>query len=125
MSKADLWLGSTAILSAVTTQETRANDTARRIAEKTSSIVVIRAGATLAAQNVRLDPLGAPGEQTSDPGTVARARMLVMGYKDHATITDTNLQRGDRFKVGGVMYDVIDLTLGISGRLLAFAEAGK
>lgn len=125
MTKADTWLGSSAILSAVTTQETRANDTARRIAEKTTSIVVVRAGVAQAAQNVRIDPLGAPGEQTGEPGTVARARVLVMGYKDHATITNTSLQRGDRFKVDGVMYDVIDVTLGISGRLLAFAEAGK
>jgi predicted ATP-binding protein involved in virulence len=125
MSKADSWLGSTAVLSAVTTQEARANDTARRIAEKTTSIVVIRAGTALAAQNVRIDPLAAPGEQSGEAGTVSRARMLVMGYKDHATIPNTNLQRGDRFKVGGVMYDVIDVTLGISGRLVAFAEAGK
>ena len=125
MTKADTWLGSAAILSGMVTQETRANDTARRIAEKPTSIVVIRAGVAQAAQTVRIDSLDAPGEQTGEPGTVARTRVLVIGYKDHATIANTSLQRGDRFKVSGVMYDVIDITPGISGRLLAFAEAGK
>lgn len=125
MSKADAWLGSSATLNDVVSTEQRANDTARRIAEKPSTITLTRGSSQLAAQTMRLDPSNSPGQaqdRVGDVNRVAMTGLLVMGYKDHATIADTNIKRGDKFFHESHMYEVIDITPTYSGRILAFAS---
>lgn len=128
MSKADAWLGSSATLNDVVSTEQRANDTARRIAEKPSTITLTRGGSQLAAQTMRLDPSNSPSQAQDRAGDVNRVAMtglLVMGYKDHATIADTNIKRGDKFYHESHMYEVIDILPALSGRLLAFADGRR
>jgi len=103
----------------------RTEDTAARIAAQPVSIVVIRDGATLAAQTVRVEPYGWPGQQRGENATTANAGVIVTGYKDHATIADTDLQRGDRFMVEGQMVTVTALLVIVPGRLVAVAEASE
>ena len=104
----------------------RTEDTAARIAAQPVSIVVIRDGATLAAQTVRVEPYGGwPDQQRGENATTANAGVIVTGYKDHATIADTDLQRGDRMMVEGQMVTVTAVMVGIPGRLVAVAEASE
>jgi len=103
----------------------RAEDTAARITAQPVSIVVIRDGAKLDAQTVRVEPLGLPGQQRGENATVANTGVLITGYKDHATIADTDLRRGDRFVVDGQMITVTAVLVVVPGRLVAIAEASE
>lgn len=103
----------------------RALDTAARIAERPTSIVIIRAGAKLAAQTVRIEPLSMPGERRERRGEnaiVVNTAALVTGYKGHDTIADTNIRRGDRFLADGRMMTVTAVLVGVPDRTLAIAE---
>lgn len=105
------WLGSV----------NRAVDIARVIADKPFSITVQRNGSTLPAQTVRIDisrPAGNPGMAV----TVDASTLIIFGYRNHPTIADTNLQRGDQFLYDGALYDVTNLEEGVPYRLLAYAQ---
>lgn len=116
------WLGDTTFLTAAD----RAVDTARLIADKPSSITVRRAGAALAAQTVRLEPINStPSNRRGEIADTSTIKMLIIGYRDHATIADTNVQRGDRFFFDGQMYSVLQVMTGVPSRLLAIAEASE
>jgi hypothetical protein len=95
------------------------------IADKSSSIVVTRDGAQLAAQTVRIEVIGNPAQRKSDGALVGTNTVMVLGYKDHPTVADTNLTRGDRFFSGGIMYDVIMVQPGYTDRLIAICEARR
>lgn len=73
------------------------------IADKDTSIAILRgASTTLAAQTVRLvDMRGRPYERVTIGGDVVLISLLVVG--EH----NMNVQRGDRFFVGGNFYEVI------------------
>jgi len=117
------WLGSATTLSTWLDDVDRANDVARHIADKPSSIEITRAGALLAAQTVRLEPAGGAGDKTSEIVQSSNAGVFVVGYKSHATIADTNIKRGDRFFAGGQMYEVKHVLPDVPDRLIAVAEA--
>lgn len=88
----------------------RAYDTARLIAEQPTVITFIRAGATLAAQTVRLERSNnIPSELTANIARVAETEVVIIGYRGHPTITDTNVRRGDRFVHSGQTYEVIQV----------------
>jgi hypothetical protein len=86
-----------------------------RINDKPSSITIVRDGvADLAAQTVRVEvnPIG----ETVSPalGSLGQGSVTVYGIRQHATLPDTDIRRGDRFLLGGRVYritNVID-TLG-------------
>lgn len=102
---------------------TRAQDTARTIAEKSVSITVQRGSTTLPAQTVRLDTGGPSPRQVNTPNTAtASLQMVLLGYKAHPTIADTDVERGDRFLYGGERYRVIQVLPETPGRLVAIAE---
>lgn len=88
----------------------RAYDTARLIAEQPTTITLIRAGATLAAQTVRLERSNStPGELTANIARVAETEVVIIGYRGHPTIADTDVKRGDRFVHSGQTYEVIQV----------------
>jgi hypothetical protein len=121
----DAWLGDTQPLANWRGQEERAHDTARIIADKPSVITVIRAGVAQDAQTVRVDLSRSSGnryEMRNDTGSVGSMTTQIIGYKGHPTITDTDLQRGDQFYLGGVLYRVTMVYPDLDDRLLAFAE---
>ena len=52
-------------------------------------------------------------------GKSATRDIVIFGIKDHPTVTATDLQTGDRFAVGKIVYeirDVFDVPGGISAR---------
>jgi hypothetical protein len=82
----------------------------RRISEKPYSIVIKRGTTTLSAQTVRLES-SSSSNRAGTAGTVAVREVVVFGVKGHATVTDTNIRRADRFVYGGEEYQVNDLVL--------------
>ena len=121
MSSIDALLGSTP---SWLSRSHRAYDTARVIADKPTSITVRRAGATLDAQTVRLEVSSHMPAQANGPNvTSTNLQTVVVGYKNHPTIADTDVQRGDRFFAGGQMYEVVQVLADVPDRLLAIAEA--
>lgn len=123
MPTLDAWLGNSFPLSAWRDDHDPAVDTAAVIADKSTSITVSRAGATLAAQTVRLEALGGNRQVQTSGGVTYQIDAVVIGYKGHATITDTNLRPQDRFAVGGVTYEVIMLAPGLADSLQAYCRA--
>ena len=73
------------------------------ITDKSTQIVISRNGANLAAQTVRIVKPGSlsPREFISEAGKQVTADVLVLGD----TLLD--IERGDRFAVGGVAYQAI------------------
>ena len=123
MSSLSAWLGSTPPLADWLGDVDRAYDTARVIAAKPTSITVRRAGATLDAQTVRLEVSSMPTQSNGPNVTSTNLQTVVVGYKGHPTIADTDIQRGDRFYTGGQMYEVVQVLADVPDRLLAIAEA--
>lgn len=102
----------------------RALDTARTIADKPASVTVKRGASVLGAQTVRIDTAAsAPQGNTGPTATTNALRVLVVGYRDHPTITDTNLKRGDTFLYEGTLFAVVQILPETPGRLIAIAEA--
>lgn len=122
MVSADAWTGNSFPLSDWLDAVDRGVDTARLIADKPTSITVVRGGVAQAAQSVRVEGLGRPREVQGEGGQTAIADVLVIGYKGHPTLTDTDLQTGDRFAVGGVSYEIVALLVGLSDCLQAYAK---
>lgn len=121
MAKIDAWTGNSFALSDWIDVD-RGVDTARLIADKSTSITVIRSGVAQSAQTVRIEDMGRPREVMTEGGQTAIADTLILGYKGHPTITDTSLQTGDRFAVSGVGYEVVGLLPGLTDSLQAFAK---
>jgi hypothetical protein len=101
-------------------------DAARIVADKTTSITAVRAGSALDAQNVRLEGLSGRGRQVQTaPGITAQVDVLIIGYKSHPAVDDTDLQVGDRFAVGGVSYEVINVVPGLVNQFQAYAKVRR
>lgn len=101
-------------------------DTAFMIADKPTSITVTRiaAGVTtvLAAQTVRIEEFRGNRQVTTSAGQVYQVDAVILGYKGHATIVNTNLQPGDRFAIAGVRYEVIVLVVALTDSLQAYCR---
>lgn len=94
----------------------------RRINDKPSSVAFrTPAGATLAAQTVRLEFSGV-SERTSDAGPGAVRTVTVFGVRNHATVADTIIGKGYRFVSGPDEYVVVDVIQTL-GEVQARAEA--
>ena len=122
MASADAWTGNSFPLSDHLSSIDRAVDTARLIADKATSITVVRGGTAQTAQSVRIETAGRPYTYQTEAGQTAQADALIIGYAGHPTITDTDLQLGDRFAVGGVGYEIVGLLPGLSNSLQAYAK---
>jgi len=97
-------------------------DTARILADKAVDIILVRAGVELAAQSVRIGDLSnRPRSYQTEAGETALADTLVLGYKGHPTVADTDIQRGDRFALGGVGYKIVAVLPGLLNSVQAFA----
>lgn len=101
---------------------TRAALAWKRISDKPTNIAVLREGVdALESQTVRIEY--SDGVEVADAvAYVGKQRVAVFGVRGHATISDTNLQRGDRFLVGDQMYTVTSVVLQ-TGEIQASGEA--
>ncbi len=123
MPDIDAWAGDSFPLSDWLDDVDAGVDTARLIADKTTSITVIRDGSALDAQSVRIEDINdRPRTYEMDAGQVGQAETLILGYKGHPSITDTDLQRGDRFAVSGVSYEIVAVVPGLTNQLQAYAK---
>jgi hypothetical protein len=126
MTRIDAWLGNSFPLGDWTNDHDLGVDSAAIIADKATPITVIRSGTAQAAQTVRLEGLTSARQVLgADGNTTHTISAIVFGYKGHPTITDTSLQPGDRFAVGGVLYEVIMLVPGLTDSLQALCEAKR
>lgn len=122
MPDIDAWAGSVFPLSGWLDDISASVDTARILADKSSSIVLVRAGVTQAAQTVRIEDLrDRPRSFQTEGGDTGLAEILILGYKNHPTITDTDIQRGDRFALDGMGYRVVAVVPGLTDSVQAFA----
>ena len=100
----------------------RAVDAWRRIQDKPTSIVIDRGrSGTIAAQTVRIENTSEFSANVTEVGRTARRRLTVFGIKDHPTETDTDIQKGDKFKVNGLIYQIADVIQPI-GEIQAYGE---
>lgn len=114
----------------LTTNLLRANITAARIAQKPSTILVARGTVELTEQTVRLETASGDRTVTGEGGMTHTIDAVVLGYKDHPSIPDTDLLPGDTFVVEGEneetdvakQYRVIALAVATPGSLQAYVE---
>jgi hypothetical protein len=110
----------------------RRDDSARaieawdRIEERATVITIRRGGETLDAQTVRIEMSDGGREDLTlrrglnvMPGV---QRAVVFGVRQHPTVADTDIQRGDRFVVGTTEFEVIGVIVGV-GDVQAVCEA--
>jgi len=55
-------------------------------------------------------------------GETAVIDTVILGYKGHPSISDTDLQRGDRFYISGQQFEIMLIMPGESNSLQAFAR---
>lgn len=117
------WAGSTFPLSGWAGELNQAYDMARLINDDLTSITVIRAGSAMSAQNVRVETKPTGNSTVLVNGRVHEVNAIVFGFRSHPTITDTDLQAGDRFVVDGVRLEVIAVLVDLENVLQAICEA--
>lgn len=117
------WLGDTPPLGDWIGTVDRAHDTARRIAQRPVTLSLDRPGVEAFEETVRLEVLSAGSEQAGTAGKQAVSRVLLVGHRDHPTLADTDIRRGDRFYYGGLWYDVVQVMPHTPARFQAIAEA--
>lgn len=95
-----------------------------RIQDRPAVITLVRDGAARAAQTVRIEPYRQRGiqEATGGAGMSARQSLSIFGIRDHATETDTDIARDDRFVYQDKFYRVVHVNL-FPGEVQALAEA--
>lgn len=118
------WMGNPPTLGGWLDDLTDAVGVAEMIAHKPVSITVQRQAGTLTAQTVRLDLLSSVASDTvSGPVTLGIMRVLILGYRNHPTIADTDLKRGDIFAHDGQRYKITQIDTTYPDRLQAVGEA--
>lgn len=121
MPDIDKWAGNTFPLTDWSDDTDKGVDNARLVADKATSITIVRAGVAQAAQSVRIE-----GVQRSDKASISEAGLtgqvdaIVIGYLGHPTISDTDIQRGDLFAVNGASYEVMAIEPGLADSLQAY-----
>jgi hypothetical protein len=106
--------------------EQLAVDTANRIAERPSTIVVKRdlgdgTYITLEPQTVRLEVVQSirdSGENRDAMVAISKQYVVAMGYRSHPTIPNTDVQRGDTFYFQNRVYEVQEIIDTLPGRLM-------
>lgn len=88
----------------------RAEATWRMIQRNPSTITLNRGSVNIEAQTMRLT-WGTIGDDSRNEagGQQNDGRCVLFGVKNHPTVTDTNIQRGDRFAIGLVEYEVYEV----------------
>lgn len=77
------------------------------IALKPTSITVRRGSSTLSAQTVRLETLASQRAVVGEGGVTFMCDAHLLGYRDHPTVADTDIQPGDRFRADEIDYEVV------------------
>lgn len=105
-------------------------DTARTIEIRPSWITISRDKGDgdfvqLEPQKVRLEVVQSirdSGENRDAMVAISKQYVVIMGYKQHPTIPDTDLQRGDQFFFQNRMYEIQEIIDTLPGRLMASGD---
>lgn len=130
MNRADVWAGQVTPDPQRGNTEMRSYDTARLIAARPSTIVVTRDDGsgtveTLPPQTVRIEVIQniRSGVELRDAlVAISKQYSVVIGYRDHPYIPNTDLRRADVFMHQGRAYEVIEIVDTVPGRLLASVD---
>lgn len=119
------WLGSSDIRDAINDEGMRAVAAWGRINDRPSSITLYRDRVVLptGAQTVRLEYSEATtsAQKEGKAGMPSERQLIVFGVRDHPTVSNTDIERGDRFKHGGDWYSVVDV-IRLPGEVQAYTE---
>ncbi len=106
--------------------QARALDAWARIEDQPTTITIQRGGTMLAAQTVRIEFSDAAREDLSlheglnvVPGV---QQAIVFGVRNHPTVADTEIERGDRFVIGATEFEVAGVIVA-AGNVQAICEA--
>lgn len=119
MPSFDKWIASTNVRD--TSAAAKATEAWNAILDDSTSVVITRNGSNLAAQTVRIEYQTWVTEDKGDMAEASRRSVWVFGVRDHPTVTDTNLQNGDKFVLNGNLYRVRDV-LFLPGEIYADGE---
>jgi hypothetical protein len=81
----------------------------RRIEDRATSVTILRGSVTLDAQTVRIefDDSQSSGQSVVGAGGSAEQHSLILfGVVGHPSVDDTDLERGDRFAQGTMVYEI-------------------
>jgi hypothetical protein len=93
----------------------------QRIQDNPTSLVLIRAGAALPAQTLRIETQTGASNIEGDTGKPAVGSAIVYGIADHPTVAASDMQRGDRFRYADRWYTVV-LVIARYGEVQASCE---
>jgi hypothetical protein len=96
------------------------------INDKPAEIIIFRDGVALDEQTVRIDVFGSSVAERLSMGSNAYTnaqRVLVLGYRNHPNIDDTDIQTQDEFAFDGQFYRVVKVESAFTDRVEAVAEA--
>lgn len=116
MGNIDSWLGESPALSEWTAGACSQADATRIVADKPTRVVVVRGAKTFDPQTVRIEALGSPREVAGEGGQTALAEAVIIAG------AGADLQRGDRFKAGGLAYEIVAMVPGLAGSVQAYAR---
>lgn len=124
-SRGAVWMGHISPQQAPSQQQF-AVDTANRIAERPSTIVITRnlddgTVITMPPQVVRIEVVQSirdSGENRDALVEVSKQYTVGMGYKGHPTIPNTDVQRADTFYYQNRQYEVQEIIDTLPGRLM-------
>lgn len=109
MPTLDGWLGVTDDIVVMTAAQ-RATLEWRRIQDRPTSVVLNRAGSAQPAQTMRIEYNNSSANFVD--GTLVRTskqNLTLFGVRSHPTVTNTDIQKGDRFTINGAQYEVKSL----------------
>lgn len=97
----------------------------RKIQDKPAVITILRRGQPLAPQTVRLENsnYGNLVERTTSGFEVGDQDMHVLGLKDHPSLPDLDIRRGDIFIYDGKTWKVANIITTNLGWIQAYVEA--
>ena len=137
MTRINTWLGNNAPLQKWSNVEDRSSDTARLIdaqpawirlmrpVEDYSDVTAPPALIELPAQKVRIEviqSIRSAGEARNTQIEVPKQYVVVIGLKDHPTLPNLDIRRGDRFFYLERTYECIEFIQTIPGRLMISCE---
>lgn len=124
MGDVNAWLGVNPPLEIWTSNEDRSYDTTRSVNAKKVLITVLRDGVLLDPQYVRIEVYRHPNKfrGMGMNEEIAEETVIIMGFKDNPIMPDTDLRRGDRFRIDSQSYDVEQILQEVGPRFLAIAK---
>lgn len=77
-----------------------------RIQDKPTSVIVLRNGVARTAQTVRIEYGNISNELQSNIGRNSVQDVIIFGIRNHATLPNTDIQRGDTINIHSARYEV-------------------